>query len=419
MTTRNYNTRNQGHWVLLMLISTAYIAVFANIQGFKAMLPLVQDEFLLSRTQVGLYSSFYFLSAVFIAVFSGKIADRLGTKKGLVLGVGVVAVMIVLHALSPFFGLILFFSFITGTAFSLITPSVNKGIFELSDPSKRSFSMGLVHGGGGLGGVLGEVMLPYLGELYGWRTALLMGSILAFTVTLLIARFYNPPAINDDEENSKSGKKENSSLKADLLGLLGNRYLVSVFLMGIVFGMSISSVTGHFALFLTRDLGMTTTLAGIGLGAFHVGGVLGQPFWGMINEAFFHGDRRRGLFLLGLLIAIMALFMGLVINRFNFSTYAVLFFSFLFGFCTMGVITIYFTAVSEAVPLGFTGIATGLALMFPRASTVFTPPLFGIIADTTGDYSLSWVILGVIVFFCSISFYIWSGRHLKAKDQSQ
>ncbi len=399
---------NHKHWVTLLIISTAYIAVFANIQGFKAMLPLVQDEFLVSRTMVGLYTSFYFLSTVVIAIFSGKIADYLGTKRGLVLGVGVVSIMIILHSFAPFFGMILFLAFFTGIAFSIITPSVNKGVIDLAEPSKRSFSMGIVHGGGGLGGFLGAFMLPFIGEMVGWRIALLFGGVFAVIVTLFILRFYQPPASSTNSETPTN--ERSSTLKEDLLALIKNRYLLSVFAMGVIFGMSISSVTGHYSLFLTRDLGTTATFAGLGLGIFHIGGVIGQPLWGLINERVFHGNRRKGLILLGLLISSLALFFGLVVSRYPFSNPVLLLFSFLFGFCIMGVIAIYFTSVSELVPKSYIGVATGLALLFPRTSTIFTPPLFGLVADITGVYAYSWIILGVLVLSFTICFIYCSNK---------
>ncbi len=412
MNTNKQTVKTPRTWVLLLIISTAYIAVFANIQGFKALLPMVQDEFMLTRTQVGLYSSFYFLSAVFIAIFSGRIADYLGTKRGLVLGVGLVAFLIMLHSFSPLFGPILVLAFFTGTAFSMITPSVNKGVIELSEPSKRSFSMGIVHGGGGFGGFLGAVMLPYLGEIFGWRQAILFGSIFAFLITAFIIKFYRPPSSKQEETEENSPEKKASSLKEDLLLLLKNKYLLSVFSMGIVFGMSISSVTGHFTIYLTRDLQATATFAGLGLGVFHIGGIVGQPFWGYINEKLFHGDRRIGLFLLGILISGLTLFFGLVVTRMYFPPFAVLIFSFLLGFCTMGVIAIYFTAVSELVTHKYIGVATGLALIFPRASTVITPPVFGFIADYSETYALSWTFLGIIVFLFSTGFLYFSGKKL-------
>ncbi len=394
----------------MLIISSSYIAVFANIQGFKALLPLVQEEFVISRAQVGLYSSFYFLSAVLIAVFSGRIVDRLGTKKGLYLGAGVVGAMIILHALSPFYWLILILAFFTGVAFSIITPSVNKGVLELARPANRSFFMGIVHGGGGFGGFLGAVLLPFLGEVVGWRSALLFSSAFALGVALLIARLYHPPPVLI-EKVEQAVENRSRSLKEDLLFFLRNRYLLSIFSMGIVFGMSLSSITGHYPLFLHQDLGFSTTFAGLGLGIFHIGGVLGQPSWGLINEKIFHGNRRQGLFLLGMLIMVLTMFFGLVVSRYSFPPSAILFFSFLLGFCIIGVIAIYFTAVSELVAPEHIGVVTGVSLIFPRASTVLAPPLFGLVADQRGMYASSWIILGAVVLFITLAFFYYSGKY--------
>ncbi len=406
---------HQKDWVILLIISSAYIAVFANIQGFKALLPLVQEEFQISRTQVGFYSSFYFLSAVLIAVFSGRIVDRLGTKKSLYLGAGVVGLMIILHALSPTFWLILIFAFFTGVAFSIITPAVNKGVLELAEPAKRSFFMGIVHGGGGFGGFLGAVLLPVLGGLVGWRSALLFGSVFAIAVALCIFKFYRPADVQV-ETVEKKAEKPPRSLKEDILHFLANRYLLSVFSMGIVFGLSISSVSGHFPLYLTQDLGFSPTFAGLGLGIFHIGGIIGQPFWGLVNEKVLHGDRRKGMFSLGLLIAALTLFFGAVVSRVSFSHVAVLFFAFLLGFCILGVIAIYFTTVSELVSREHIGVVTGVALIFPRASTVLAPPLFGLIADVRGAYAGSWIVLGAVVLLITLAFFYFSGKYASKKS---
>ncbi len=399
--------------ILLLILSTAYIAVYANIQGFKAMLPLVQEEFLISRTQVGLYSSFYFSSAVGIAIFSGRIADYLGTKRGLVLGVGALAVLLMSHSLAPVFKLILIMAFFTGTAFSLVTPSINKGVLEYSESTKRSFSMGIVHGGGAFGGFLGAIILPYLGEMLGWRTAILIGGIFALVIAIFIFKFFHPPRNYKLPEHqlAEESEAEKTSLKDDLLVLLRNRYLVSIFPMGIIFGMTLSTVAGHFSLYMAQDLGTSITFAGVGLGLFHIGGMIGQPFWGLMNERLFYGNRRNGLFLLGILVSALALFFGFGISNFYFSPYLVLFFVFLFGFCTLGIIAIYFTTVSELVPGNLTGVVNGLALIFPRTSQVFAPPLFGMIADFYDSYAPSWVLLGVLSLILTMIFAYFSGKY--------
>ncbi len=122
------------------------------------------------------------------------------------------------------------------------------------------------------------------------------------------------------------------------------------------------------------------------------------------------------MFSLGLLIATLTLFFGAVVSRVSFSHFAVLFFAFLLGFCILGVIAIYFTAVSELVSREHIGVITGVALIFPRASTVLAPPLFGLIADVRGAYSVSWIVLGAVVLLITLAFFYFSGKYASKKS---
>ncbi len=410
---KNIEEAKKDRWGLFFILSTAYIAVFANIQGFMGLIPMVQEEFLLSRVEVGLYTSFYFLSATLVAIIAGRIVDRLGTKKGLIIGVGMIGIMMILHAVSPFYTIILGLAFFTGFAFSVITPSVNKGVVELAKPSRKSFFMGIVHSGGGLGGFLGASILPFVGEILGWRTALIFGSIFAILVAAIIFKFYRPKIVPDGAGESF---EDQPTLKQDLIFLLKNRYLVWVCFMGVVFGMSTSAVGGHFPLYLTQDLGFSPAFAGLGLGVFHIGGVIGQPVMGLLNEKLLHNDSRKSLFILGLFISGFAFFLGLVVSNFYFPPYAIIIFSFLMGFFTMGIIAIYFTAVTGLVSARHIGIATGIALIFIRISVVLTPALFGLVADISSEYAESWIILGAASLLFTASFFYFSRKYISQSN---
>jgi len=409
---------NAQSWLILLIISTAYIAVTTNIQGFKAMLPQVEEEFGISGAQAGFYSSFYFLSATLIALYSGKIVDRLGAKKGLIYGVATVGVMIVLHSWAPFFGIILGLAFFTGVGFSVITPSINKGVLAAVDPGKRALSMGLTHSGAGIGALLGTSLLPFLGEILGWRTALLCAGVFALFISLFILKFYrgsgeevNGVSEDSSSDISNSSNSNPSSLKQDLLVLLKDRYLLSICISGIIFGITISSITAHFTLFLNQDLNYSPALAGMGLFSFHLGGIVGQPGWGMVNDRWQGSDRRKGLFILGIFSSIMALVFGIVVSGMGVSYQLILLFSMLLGLFVVGIPSLYFTAVSEQVSSDKTGVATSLALIFTRSGVIFFPPLFGYLSDLTGDYTLSWLLLGAALLFLSLSFFYLTGKH--------
>jgi len=408
---------NLKQWISSLVISTSYLAVMVNIQGFIGLMPFVVDEFSISMAEAGLYSSFYFLSATIVALFSGRIVDRLGTKNGMILGVSIMGTMMILHSFSPSFSLIFFLAFFTGVGFSLITPSISKGIFENVKSKKRNFFMSIAHSGGGVGGFLGAALLPSIGIILGWRVTLLIAGCFALVVGLFIFQFYKSKYKSSDSdiayevsEDGESTEIENTSFIRELVYLLHNPLLLCFGSMGVVFGISVSSVTGHLPLYLTQDLNISPSFAGFMLGVFHVGGILGLPSLALLNEKLFLGDKRKGLFVMGLFISGIAFIFGFLVSQFDFPPLVVLFLSFLLGFCIMGMTATYFTAVGELVEKKLIGLATGIALIFARIGFVTAPPLFGFVADLYGCYEMSWIILGVAVLIISSTFLFLSAK---------
>ncbi len=399
--------------LVILLLSSAYIAITLNIQGFVGMMPLVRAEFTISSAQAGLYTSFYFLSATGIAIFSGRIVDRLGTRRGLVIGTVVVGAMMLLHALSPAYALILLLAFITGVGFSLITPSVSRGVMENVSSRRRASAMGLAHGIGGSGALFGTALMPYFGERFGWRPVLAVAGIVSLLVALIILRAYRRVAVAEPaaEHGSSARGALPSSLRDDLRELLANRPLLVICLIGVAFGVGLSSVTAHMALFLHQDLGYSPALAGVGLAAFHVGGILGQPSWGIINDKLLGGRRRRGLVLLAVLSSALAFVTGLVVAPGHLPFPAVLLVSLLFGFCVLGMAGLYLTTISELSPARHTGIATGVAVVFTRTGVVFAAPIFGLLADITGTYTVSWFALGTVTAAIAVTVMALARRY--------
>ncbi|MEJ6949662.1 MFS transporter [Natronospora cellulosivora (SeqCode)] len=97
---------------LLFFLFSGYMTASLNIQGIQALMPFIQEDFGISRTEAGLFSTFFFVSAISIALFSGNIVDRIGSKKGLSIGIISTGGLIVLHAFSPIYFLILILAFL-------------------------------------------------------------------------------------------------------------------------------------------------------------------------------------------------------------------------------------------------------------------------------------------------------------------
>lgn len=393
---------------ILLILSMPYVAVQLINSGFPALLPYVREEFVLTRTQVGYYSTFFFLSAAMLAVFTGSVVDRLGPKKGLLLGVGFLGFMSLLYSFSPSYTVLLLFALFAGLGFSIITPSVNKGVIIETPPERRAVSMGIMQSGSGIGGLVGASLLPLIGELFGWRITILATGLFVLFIGLLTYKLYKEKSKSSDLESSGNNNSEESfSLKRNLSYFLTKKQFIFMCLIGTVLaGSSVGVIFSHLAVYISEDLHMSRAAAGLGLGIFNIGGMVGRPIWGWLSDYILKGDRRSTLLLLGLTSGIMFMLPGLMGGNPNTGFALVYIFSFFLGFAAFGWPGVFFVTIGEYAGEERTGAATGIALLFGRVGILTAPPIFGLIADTWESYSYSWLIFGAVIILVSFLYYI-------------
>ncbi|MFN2362857.1 MAG: MFS transporter, partial [Halarsenatibacteraceae bacterium] len=402
--------KNNLQWKLLFILSTGYMGAFINIQGIQALMPFIQDDFGISRTEAGLYSTFLFLSATAVAIFSGNIVDKIGSKKTLLFGVFSIGFLMLANTLAPVYSIILILAFITGIGFSIITPAVNKSIMDEVSPENRGISMGLMHSGSGIGGFAGATLLPILAGSLGWRGAILISSLLTIALGIFIKKAYNP-----DKNLANNNDDSDTNFKDNILDLLKNRQLMLACSLGLIFGLAVGSIPAHYTLFLTTDLGYSSALAGFALGIVQIGGIVGRTFWGWVSDSIFKGDRTISFLLIMFAIILLNLSYGLLGEFLASSSFIILIISFLLGLTAFGWSGLYFTVVGERARPEQTGIASGLSLVFLRTGVVVGPPLFGLLADHYDHYHNSWLVLAGIVFVSGTIYYYLQSKEDKKR----
>ncbi len=390
---------------ILMVLFLPYLALSLGQTGFLGLLPFVREEFALTRVQVGYYSTFFFISAALLSVFTGSIVDKLGPKKSMLLGIGCLGFVLLLHGLSPSYSFLLLLAFLAGLGFSIITPSATKAIMIATSIDQRAFSMGITQTGFGLGGMVGASLLPFLGERLGWRIAIQIAAVVILGTGPFVYKLYQEQKninniINTPED--KRGKRK--SFQENFSSIMRHKFLFRICMLGVLFGIAEGALLGHFVVFLTEDLEISKVTAGLSLATLHLGGMLGLLGWGSFSDRLFRMDRRLSLFLIGLSTGIMYLFFGLFLYHPAINQVIVFISSFLFGFLALGWSGVYLTTVGEIAGGNQAGIATGLALLFIRIGMLVAPPIFGLIADTNGYYRYSWLIFGFVILGISSLF---------------
>lgn len=400
------NTRFQKirwfNWPLLITISTACLFSGIYRDGFATLFPFLQAEFAVSRAQLGLHSTFFFLISSLMSIITGRFVDRRGFRCGLLLGVSSIGALSILHGLAPSYGVILFLASVTGFGVSLFLPSTTKGVMSSFPLESRSTAMGISMAGFPLGGVLAAIIIPPMARYSGWRLTMVFTGIFTLAYALFLLFFFK----GREEEKARrldledEEEKERLSLWREIALLRKDLHLLFLYFLGFFLGITSGIIASHFTLFLYLDYGLTETLAGLGFGVVQLGSVIGRPGWGFLCDRFLKGRRSHGIFLILVLFSLLA-FLVVLYSYLNPSLSLLFLLALFIGFSGRGWQGLFFTSVAE-VGGERTGVVVGMCMLFVQGGLLTGPPLFGYLADITGSYEASWLTLGFLMALVAI-----------------
>ncbi|HMA60933.1 MAG TPA: MFS transporter [Halanaerobiales bacterium] len=409
----NQSSNNEFNWKVLMIITAAgfFAGVYRN--GIMTLFPFLQAEFDLTRAQVGLYSTFLFISMAVVVLFSGRIADYFGVKRSIFWGLSFMGVFITLHSLANGFILLMLFAMLNGLGLSIILPSTSKAVAEWFRGDNQATAMGIMTMGFALGGVAGASVLPWLGVQLGWKMLVI---ILGGLFLIVGAVFYF--TYQDKNNNSDQVKKDSNNSFLKNIGLFfNNKYLVLLCVLGIIFGAVSGVVVTHFSFFLFTDYNFSEVTAGLGFMVLQVGSMVGRTGWGYLNGKLLGGVERRGFFIVGILMSLVSLAFAFLSN-FNPALPIIMVLAFLLGATGRGWHGLYFSEVSDQVGEEKAGMGIGLSLLFIRIGIIVGPPIFGYIADRTGTYAYSWLLLGITSLVSVVTLNYFLSKYHKDRERA-
>ncbi|WP_242894594.1 MFS transporter [Actinomadura litoris] len=216
---------------LLLILFLAFGFVFFDRQALAFLAPYMDDDFGLSNSQLGILSGVLALTWALAGMFAGSLSDRLGRRKPIL--VGAVLLFSVFSSASGlmtgFIGLLAARA-LMGTAEGAVLPMSQSLMVEASRESRRGLNMGLLQGSsaGLLGGIVAPVVVVWMADTFGWRTAFFVTIIPGLVVAALIAKFVleKPPAGREDAEPAKAAQAAQAAPKVPVKEVLKLRNVV-------------------------------------------------------------------------------------------------------------------------------------------------------------------------------------------------
>jgi ACS family hexuronate transporter-like MFS transporter len=197
-------------WWIIGMISMLTVINYIDRQTLSVLAPTIREQFGMTNTSYSRVVTMFLLGYTISQAVSGKILDKIGTRRGFMLFVGIWTIASMLHAAARNVFALGAFRFLLGIGEAGNWPGAAKAVAEWFPVRERAFGMAIFNNGASVGAVLAPPMIAYVALTYGWRKAFFIGAGLSMIVMIAWFFFYRTPA-----EHPLLSEKERQHIASD------------------------------------------------------------------------------------------------------------------------------------------------------------------------------------------------------------
>lgn len=183
-----------GRWGILLTLFLARIAMGYQFQSIASVSGPLQEAFDISHAAVGTLVGLYLLPGILIAIPGGILGGRLGDRRAILLGLGLMAAGGVLGGFATDHALLISGRLLAGVGVIFLFIMIPKTVSEWFTGGQLFFAMSLYLGGWPVGMAVGLVVHPAIAAEWHWSAVFLStGGLCAAIFLVCLAFLRNPP----------------------------------------------------------------------------------------------------------------------------------------------------------------------------------------------------------------------------------
>jgi predicted MFS family arabinose efflux permease len=188
---------NESRTSPFLVVFALWLLVFSassQIMIISPILPRIGEELAIREGLLGTLVSAYSLMVGVFALISGPISDRVGRRRILLLGTGIMTLALLLHGLVDGYASFLAVRIFSGIAGGVLSGAAVSYIGDYFPYNKRGWATGWVMSGNAFGQIAGIPLGVILAGSYGFKAPFYVFAVtMAMTFVLLWARVPQPP----------------------------------------------------------------------------------------------------------------------------------------------------------------------------------------------------------------------------------
>jgi sugar phosphate permease len=364
-------------WTILALGTGAQAAYSATFLGIPVLAPALRAEYGLTLPEIGLVIATANIGSIVTLLPWGLLADRVGERVILAIGLTGAAVALTAAAFAPSFGALLAALTIAGAAGASVNAASGRAVMGWFRYEERGFALGIRQTAVPIGGVAVALALPPIADAWGVRGGLVALAIACF-VTAMAGLMGLREAPRHHEE------------LGDLAHPLRDRRIWRLSVGSAMLVAAQASILGFVILFLHGERGLSTATAAGVFAVMHVLGAvlrIGTGRWSDHVRARIAPLRQLALALsIALLVtavlteALLALLIPALVVA---------------GALSLSWNALSFTAAAELAGRARSGAAIGFQQTALAVSYAATAPVFAAIVDA-GSWRLGFGLAAVM-----------------------
>src|SRR5437879_4105696 len=160
-------------WWIVGLVFLATLINFIDRLTISVLAPVITKQLGLNNLQYASITTWFLVAYAASQALSGKLYDRVGTRRGFTLSILVWASAAMAHAFASGLASLSVFRFVLGLGEAGNWPGAAKVVAEWFPARQRALGLGIFNSGVCVGFIVASPLIVWLQSQFGWRTTFL------------------------------------------------------------------------------------------------------------------------------------------------------------------------------------------------------------------------------------------------------
>ncbi len=171
---------NGLRWIIITLIGIATVINYIDRHALAVMWPGISKELGMDKSEYAFVVSCFMVAYGISQSLSGRIFDKIGTRLGFVMSIGIWSIAVGLHAFAKGLTSFSIFRALLGFGEAGNWPGATKSNAEWFPIKERAFAQGIFNAGASLGAVISAPLIAYFYVEVGWKMTFGLIAVLGF-----------------------------------------------------------------------------------------------------------------------------------------------------------------------------------------------------------------------------------------------